>query len=168
MDPSGLVPCSPPTMPPAQGGSSSCETRHLAYCDAAKSTGLRFNNCACRVSALVCKIINDPGRSDEMRRCMNCINACMFEHWKNRDTDPWRQATKLCSDPHTSAFACCSAMVSAEQQGLTECKNNKCKALCTGRGRLMPPANSGEQRRIHLGTNLCCTKKGQGGPGDPV
>ena len=158
----------PITLADASGQDMGCQQRTKQYCDSAKRTGSRFENCACRISRIICNLITspDPVTTDKMRICMNCLNSCMFDHWKNRDTNPWQTADYLCC--YLPPDECCAAMVSAEQQGLTNCKNGRCKSVCSGRRAIMPPANLPEDRRIRLATNLCCKHHSIGGPGDPL
>ena len=141
------------------GLSTECQKNRKGYCDSGKKTNRRFDNCACRLSKLICRIVDGPKFTDKMRACMGCINSCMYQHWKNRDTKEWQKADAICNCTSADSkfeIACCAAMVTAEQSGLTNCKETKCKSLCQGKGTLFPPSDQDEANRIKIGHALCC------------
>ncbi len=145
-----------------------CRNRTAEYCAAAKKTGLWFDNCACRVSAMVCNIITIHDFTKGMRMCMDCLNKCMFHHWVNRDITEWQQANRICSRCKGEPAKCCDAMVVAEQTGLSLCKKSVCNTVCSGKGKSFPPSGGSLKMRIHFGQDLCCVPKKGGLPGGPL
>jgi RHS repeat-associated protein len=152
-------------------GLESCKDRTQQYCQSARPSGNIAENCFCRVSALICKLILGDSLSSGTRQCLNCINRCMFNHWKNRDTNPWGTADDICDWCGQNSFVCCAASISAEQQGLSQFKAGPCKSVCTGRGSLPFPFNQGEDWRIGHAIPYCCNPGAAPGsplnPGDP-
>jgi RHS repeat-associated protein len=157
----GQGPIYVPFPPSSPASVLSCATRSNDYCAAASKDGFknRAANCFCYVSSALCKlVIFPPAPYSIYHDRINCLNRCMYNHWKKRDTPMWQKAGRICATCGPASQQCCRAMIAAEQNGLTQCLNSECGPDL---GPLPPkvkgfPFQADEPTRTRAAQGLCC------------
>jgi RHS repeat-associated protein len=122
LDPSGLLPAS------TTKGGFGCPDRANAYCGAAKATKATGLDCICGVARIVCAIIGNPRYPPGIRNWFECMNKCMFDHWRTGDTREWSAAAETCRRCGPDSFPCCHDQIVADQAAFTDCAR-RCGAV---------------------------------------
>ena len=148
-----------------------CRSRTVSYCqEALKHPSNSALRCFCRVSYLLCNFLIRTEMEDiETRRCYNCINKCLFDHWEKRNSSASGACWSVGTDP--DARKClyggdeCMWSIRCEQKSLTGCTGKECKSACprgipapkgTPGGKWPFPFSGSEAARIKRGQELCC------------
>jgi RHS repeat-associated protein len=149
----------------------SCRDRAAYYCSYARSTCENKNramNCICRSAISFCDFIQQGSWprmwNEREKKWANCMNKCIFDHFRSGDTDRWKDAKKICESKGQGSKECCKATTGAEQDGFTKCPD-VCKRFGPppGRPAIFPFSGSFEDRWKRA-QQFCC----EGPKGDPL
>ena len=146
-----------------------CRQRTVEYCrDALANPTNSALRCFCRVSYLLCRFLIRADLEDaQTRRCYNCINKCLFDHYLDRH-NPSSPCWSVALDPKSRACLYggdeCKWYIRCEQKTLTGCLATTCRHSCPhgipppkGAPKGWPfPFNGSEIDRIRRGQELCC------------
>jgi RHS repeat-associated protein len=127
-DPTGLFTICTIPWPDPISGKPKCVDNTNEYADRARRCKNHLDGCASCVSAFVCGYVFACRLGVSPLPCpcgmpetLQCMNDCMIDLWRRRDTPRWREATAICRLYGEESQQCCLASVAAEQNGFTRC-----------------------------------------------